>query len=140
MPNDNFRKAQMMKLQRSMPVLQVSDVVASAKFYEKLGFRYDRLWGEPPMFCIVQRDMVTLALDGSRDGDVPLNQWWAAYLYVDDVDALHAEWTDQKAAEVTDIGDREYGCRDFDLIDIDGHRLAFGQDISDVTRPGLRKT
>ena len=128
-----------MNLQRSMPVLQVRDVVASAAFYERLGFTHHGFWGDPPGFCIPQRGEVTLALDLAQNGDVPRNQWWAAYLYVDDVDALHAEFTALDGVEVTEIGDRYYGCRDFDVVDIDGHRLAFGQDLSDVSKPGLAK-
>ena len=38
-------------------VLLVRDVAAAAEYYrDRLGFRYDRLWGEPPCFCIVWRD------------------------------------------------------------------------------------
>src|SRR5213593_4651308 len=34
----------------------VDDVVKSANFYrDKLGFHYDRFWGEPPCFCMVSR-------------------------------------------------------------------------------------
>lgn len=128
-----------MTLQRSMPVLQVRDVAASAGFYERLGFSHHGFWGDPPGFCIVQRDRVTLALDLARDGRVPQNQWWAAYLYVADVDALHAEFSALDDVEITDPGDRFYGCLDFDLVDPDGHRLAFGQDLTDVNRPGLTK-
>ena len=117
-----------------MPVLQVSDVVRSEAFYARLGFASHGSWGDPPGFCIVQRGDVTLALDRTRDGGVPLNQWWAAYVYVD---ALHAEFL----AEGLDPSDihrpTEYGCDDFDVIDPDGHRLAFGQARAPHPGPGL---
>ena len=72
-----------------------------------------------------------------RDGDVPVNQWWAAYLYVDDVEALHAEFT-ATGVEPTAINHPDhYGCDDFDVIDPDGHRLAFGQARNPEPGPGL---
>lgn len=91
-------------------MLQVATVVRSEAFYtEKLGFRSDGTWGDPPAFCIVQRGAVTIMLDRSREGGpLPVNQYWAAYVYVDDADALH---------------------RDFDVRDPDGHLIAFGHDL-----------
>jgi catechol 2,3-dioxygenase-like lactoylglutathione lyase family enzyme len=41
----------------SAPVLLVADVVKAADYYrDKLGFTYDRFWGEPPNFVILNRD------------------------------------------------------------------------------------
>jgi hypothetical protein len=36
--------------------------------------------------------------------------------------------------------DNPYGCDDFDVIDPDGHRIAFGQDMEPGARPGLATT
>ena len=116
-----------MNLERAMPVLQVRDVAASAAFYARLGFTAS-LWGDPPGFAIMRRGGVTIALDRARDGNVCVNQWWAAYLYTDDVEALHAEFT-KAGLDPTPISHpAHYGCDDFDIIDPDGHRIAFGQD------------
>jgi catechol 2,3-dioxygenase-like lactoylglutathione lyase family enzyme len=125
---------------RAMPVLQVSDVAASQAFYcDRLGFVSHGTWGDGPEFCIVQRGKVTIAFDRSRsDGPVPVNQYWAAYVYVEDSDALHAEF----AAKGVDIPrgpeDTFYGSRDFDIRDPDGHLIAFGHDLEpDDTELGL---
>ena len=121
-----------------MPVLQVRDVAASEAFYGKLGFASHGSWGDPPAFCIVQRGEVTLALDRSGNGEVPANQYWAAYVYVSDVDALHAEFSALELPEVTSIRrGNEYGCEDFDIVDPDGHRLGFGQSLNPEPGPGL---
>jgi hypothetical protein len=127
---------------RAMPILQVRDVAASAVFYERLGFRHHGFWGDPPGFCIVQRGTVTLGLNRQgAPGVAAQNQWWVAYLYVDDVDGLHREFSAlSDLPGLTEPGDREYGCRDFDAIDLDGHRLAFGQDLTDLDAPGLEDT
>mgnify|MGYP001826504581 CR=1 FL=1 len=116
-----------MRLERSMPVLQVRDVRVSAASCARLGFTA-ALWGEGPDFAIVKRDGVTLALDRARDGEVPVNQWWAAYLHTDDGAALHDSFS-AAGIEATEMQHPTYyGCDDFGVIDPDGHRTAFGQD------------
>lgn len=125
---------------RSAAVLNVRDVVKAEAFYSKvLGFRSDRFWGDPPAFCIVRRGDVTIFLDQRREpGAVPVNQHWAAYVYVDDVDALHAEVVGNGAEIVRGLEDNEYGCRDFDVRDIDGHLICFGMDLHpSADGPGL---
>jgi catechol 2,3-dioxygenase-like lactoylglutathione lyase family enzyme len=125
---------------RSMPVLQVADVAASEAYYTGiLGFSSHGSWGDPPDFGIVQRGDVTIALDRARDGSVPLNQYWAAYVYVDDVDALCEELKSKGAEIARALEDAEYGCRDFDIRDPDGHLIAFGQvlNLSEGETPGL---
>ncbi|MGV6848093.1 MAG: VOC family protein [Marinibacterium sp.] len=125
---------------RAMPVLQVSEVTASEAFYRRLGFDSHGIWGDPPAFCIVQRGNVTLALDQSRGGDLPVNQFWAAYIYVDDAAALHDEFSALDLPEITALHrDNPYGCHDFTVMDRDGHRLGFGQSLDPVPGPGLNR-
>ena len=53
----------MPQIQGVARVLLVRNVVASANYFrDKLGFSYDRLWGEPPGFCMVRRDGQTVML------------------------------------------------------------------------------
>ena len=130
---------------RSMPVLEVRDVVASAEWYDRvLDMKPGPFWGEPPCFCIVGRDGITVTLDQSREGDdgedrvSPRNQYWAAYLYVEDVDALAADLTAKGIEILRGPVDQPYGCREIDIRDPDGHILGFGQDIAPSGRgPGL---
>ncbi len=83
----------MVRFVDSATTVEVTDVLASETFYrEKLGFNAGMFYGEPPTFCIVRRDQVTIFLDKIRTPHpVPLNQYWAPYIYVDDVDAMLAE-------------------------------------------------
>ncbi|MEM7058441.1 MAG: VOC family protein [Pseudomonadota bacterium] len=126
-----------MKTHRAMPVLQVRDVLASEAFYARAGFSSHGTFGDPPAFCIVQRGEVTLALDKSEDGPIPGNQWWAAYIYVEDAEALRTEFLDHGLEPTEMHRPTEYGCIDFDLIDPDGHRIAFGQALNPEPGPGL---
>ena len=116
---------------RSSAVLQVGDVVASTQFYEsRLGFARGGMWGDPPCFSIVGRDTVTIFLDQARNGTIPHNQYWAAYIYVDDVDAVHNEFKGRGVEIVRGLEDMPYGCREFDIRDPDGHLIGFGQDLA----------
>src|SRR5262245_28767573 len=123
---------------RIAPFFIVDDVVATANFYrDKLGFRYERFWGEPPCFCMVWRAGVVIMLSQfpktglmrpNRLAD-PSGEGWDAYVWVDDADALVAEFRDKGVKIARDICDQPYGCRDFDIEDCNGYRLCFGRDL-----------
>lgn len=88
------------------------------------------MWGDGPDFCIVQHGKVTLAFDRSRDGvSIPVNQHWAAYIYVENVDELYELALNNDVQVVRGPEDTPYGSRDFDIRDPDGHILAFGHDL-----------
>ena len=118
------------------PVFIVDDVVAAAAYYrDKLGFAYDRLWGEPPGFCMVCRSRVVIMLSqGEKTGLMrpnrladPEDAMWDAYVWVENADTLAAEFKSRDVTIVRDVCDREYGCRDFEVEDCNGYRLCFGQ-------------
>ena len=125
-----------MQTHRAMPILEVSDVDASVAYYQRLGFANGGVWGDPSNFAIVQRGDVTLGLR-KRDGTIPVQEWWAAYIYVDDAKALHREFEAAGLDPAELKNPTDYGCIDFDIIDPDGHRLAFGQDLDPKFGAGL---
>lgn len=122
------------------PCLIVDDVVATANYYrDQLGFHYERFWGQPPNFCMVERGGVTLMLSqlcpGGRmrpnhtvDGN---GDAWDAYVWVKNADALYAEFKGKGVKIARDICDQPYGCRDFDVEDCNGYRLCFGHNIEE---------
>ena len=114
-----------------MPVLQVSDVTKSQAFYrDVLGFTINGTWGDGPEFSIIQRGKVTIALDRSRDdAPIPVNQYWAAYFYVDDADAVFEEFKAKGADVIRGPEDSFYGMREIDVRDPDGHIIAFAHDL-----------
>ncbi len=128
-----------MRLQRSMTVLQVADMERAVAFYRRGGFRGNG-WPDDSgdiVFTILQRGDVTLALQLSRADEMPVNSHWAAYLYVSDIDAIHAEFVAADLSPTQIRRNTHYGCHDFDLRDPDGHLLAFGQDLEPTPGPGL---
>jgi predicted enzyme related to lactoylglutathione lyase len=54
---------------------------------------------------------------------------WDSYIWVDDADALNAEFKSKGVKITRDICDQPYGCRDFDVEDCNGYRLCFGHDL-----------
>ena len=121
------------------PYFIVHDVVASANFYrEKLGFEYERFWGDPPAFCMVRRSGIIIMLSQFRPaGDVrpnakasPDDEAWDAYVWIDDADALRDEFAKKGVTIARDLCDQPYGMRDFDIVDCNGYRLCFGHAIS----------
>jgi len=120
------------------PYFLVADVVASAHYYrDTLGFRFERFWGDPPGFCMVRRGGVVIMLSqvAGQDAVRPNHRAragsdaWDAYIWVEDADALHAEFRAKGAAIVRPLCDQPYGCRDFDVEDLNGYRLCFGHDL-----------
>ena len=79
------------KIIGSAPILLVADVVKSAEYYrDKLGFSYERFWGDPPCFCMPRRDrhIVMLSQVDDLKHIIPhykiVPNMWNIYLWVDD--------------------------------------------------------
>ena len=124
----------MARITASAPVLLVRDVVASASHYrDRLGFSFDRLWGEPPDFCMVQRDGHTVMLSEAPPGAKLVPHWqvvgqmWNVYFWVDDVEAIYEELRGRGAIIDYSLGIKPYGVKEFGVQDLDGHDIAFGQ-------------
>lgn len=120
------------------PILLVKDVQASADYWrDKLGFSVTRMWGEPPKFCMPNRDGLTIMLSQVPNGFVIKPHWevcpqlWNAYFWVDDVEALYQEFKRRGAIIDYDLDEKSYGVREFGIQDLDRHDIAFGQEIDD---------
>jgi predicted enzyme related to lactoylglutathione lyase len=122
------------------PYFIVDDVVATANYYrDKLGFQYERFWGEPPCFCMVHRSGVVIMLSQLENKGVmrpnrvvdPEGGAWDAYIWIENADALNAEFKSKGVTIARDICDQPYGCRDFDVEDCNGYRLCFGQNLEE---------
>jgi hypothetical protein len=104
-------------------ILPVRDLDTALDHYRRLGFRvspYDGGYG------YAVRDGADFHLSVHRDL-VPRRNASAVYLYVDDADALYAEW---RAAGVDgqffEPHDTEYGLREAAHVDLDGNLVRFG--------------
>ena len=128
----------MTRLWSVAPYFVVDDVVTTANFYrDRLGFHYERFWGDPPCFCMVLRRGIVIMLAQLEARGMmrpnhtvdPEGEAWDAYVWVEDADELHAELTSRGVTITRELGDRPYGCRDFDVEDCNGYRLCFGHTL-----------
>ena len=124
------------KIIGSAPILLVADVVKAANYYrDKLGFSYERFWGEPPCFCMPHRDKHVVMLSQVDDPKriVPhykiVENMWNIYFWVDDVEAIYVEIKRRGAKIDYELGIKEYGVKEFGIQDLDGYDIAFGQDL-----------
>jgi len=126
----------MPKVTASAPVLLVRDVVASAEYFrDAVGFGHDRLWGDPPDFCIANRDGHFLMLAQVADAQRIVPFWnirdkmWNAYFWVDDADRLYEEMKANGAKMDYGPCTKPYEVREFGIQDLDGHDIGFGQGL-----------
>ena len=117
------------------PFFIVKDVERSLAFYrDKLGV--ETRFKEPkndPFFGIVGREGAQLFMK-SHKGLAPMpntkrHPWiaWDSFVYVQDPDALAAEFAGESVAFNTPLGDTHDGLRGFTVSDPDGYVLFFGR-------------
>jgi uncharacterized glyoxalase superfamily protein PhnB len=124
---------------RAAPILGVRNVRQAAEYYrDVLGFGLDPVDGvfqpsadEPGgVYAIVKRPGAWIHLQ-IRRGDIPERKRQAferdVYLYVDDLDALHADLRRREAAILQPPRVAPYGMREMVVEDLNGYRLAFGE-------------
>jgi catechol 2,3-dioxygenase-like lactoylglutathione lyase family enzyme len=118
------------ELQAFAAVFTVGDVGAGIAFYvERLGFRIHFRMDDPPDYAIVERDAVSLHLMPAERAPASRGQS-SIYVFVADVDRLHAEMKGRGAAIETAPTDYAYGMREMSVRDPDGNRITFGREVS----------
>lgn len=116
-------------LKTAIPELHVSNAVAAKSFYStRLGFTCEHSWKpdetqDDPCYMVFTRDGVRLHVTSFKDGVLG----GSLYVYVDDVDALHAEFADKGVQQLGVIVDQTWGTREFGVTDPDGNKIRFGQ-------------
>jgi catechol 2,3-dioxygenase-like lactoylglutathione lyase family enzyme len=120
-----------LRLKRAMPVIFVANVEASAGFFkDTLGFSIDFLHGRPPFYGSVTRDGASLHLKfvhepvltvGAQDRDGLI----VAFIEVDNVQALYAEYVAAGASFNQKLKKQAWGGRDFVVRDPDGNGVCF---------------
>jgi uncharacterized glyoxalase superfamily protein PhnB len=110
------------------PILAVRDLDVALGHYRTLGFDVYAYEGGA-VYGFVERDglSIHLAEDPALD---PAGNDCAVYLYVDDADALYAQWRAARpAGRLVAPVDTEYGLREGAHIDPDGNLLRFGSSL-----------
>ena len=126
------------RCQSITPFFIVDDVVRSAEYYrDVLGFRFDRIWGEPPCFVMVQRDRIEIMLSSAAGpGHMHPNHTthpeagWDAYVRGEGFQALYEEFRAKGAKIIREPETAFYQMREFEVEDCNGYILCFAEDVS----------
>jgi uncharacterized glyoxalase superfamily protein PhnB len=125
------------KLTTISPVFVVPDVVAAAEYYrDVLGFRILGYFVDPPVFAMVARDTAEIHFGKAESGALPSPNVVRrsisvdAYVWVNDLDALHAELKARGAKIIEAPMLRAYNCYEMVVEDNFGFRLCFSMDYS----------
>ncbi len=114
-----------MPMQTAVPVLASLNLERSAAFYQdKLGFT---VTFQDNTYLIVKRDAIQIHFWRCADKYIAENT--SCYVYVDDVDALYAEYLPMQVVHPNGkLTNQPYGVREFSILDRDGNLLKFGQE------------
>jgi hypothetical protein len=115
----------MASLQHIAPIFPISDMDATQAHYEALGFAVHVHGGG---YGTAARDGLRIHFELVPDLK-PGTQRAAAYVGVDNADALHAEWRAAAVGETSDLFDPGFGVWEAAHTDGDGNLLRFGSPV-----------
>ncbi len=118
-------------IRQIVPMFFATDIPRTVAYYEeKLGFQCLAKWHEPPVYAIVARDQHAIhfrcAEPPKANPEKYSEKLLDAYLYVEDADALYAEYASRGVEFERGVENMPWGCREFVVKDCDGRLLAFG--------------
>ena len=117
---------------RTRHVLAVPDLEKEKNYYiQKLGFVED--FPVPGWAFLSFGDFKVML--GECPDDAPARDTgchsWYAHVIVDNVDEVYADFIERGAQILSTIADKPWDVREFSVVTPDGHRIVFGQDISE---------
>jgi hypothetical protein len=110
------------------------DIPATLAYYQdKLGFECLSTWHDPPVYAIVARDQHAIhfrcAEPPTANPDKYPDELLDAYLFIDDADALYAEYATRGVEFARRLANMPWELREFVVKDCDGRLLAFGANL-----------
>ena len=135
-----------MKVDRLTPILNVSDLKRTFEWFEKLGWQKAWDWGNPATFDGVCCDNSEIFLcEGGQGGrghtglpntfgpgsNEALEKGVWMSMWVDDVDAVHAECVENGIEVVWPPSDMPWGVREMHIRHPDGHVFRIGRGIGE---------
>src|SRR5262249_48728862 len=119
------------KLQNSTTVFLVGNIEPTMEWYKQLGFESEYF---PPGFAILCRDEIQIFLQ-QQPGYAPPEdpgrrerRAWNVYIITDNVKVLYEEFSSVPGLKISrQLRAEDYGMMEFDVMDLNGHRLVFAQ-------------
>lgn len=117
-----------------VPVFFTMDIPRTLAYYkDKLGFQCLGTWQDPPVYAIVARDQHAIhfrcAQPPTANPDKYPGELLDAYVYIEDADALYAEYAARGVEFVRGLSNMPWHSREFVVKDCDGRLLAFGANL-----------
>jgi len=119
------------KLLKSTTVFLVGNIEPTMEWYKRLGFQSEYY---PPGFAILRRDEIEIFLQQQQGYVAPDDPGrrerhaWNVYIITEDVKALYEEYSSLPGVKISgQLRPQDYGMMEFDVIDLNGHRLVFAQ-------------
>ena len=128
-PETDVTSQTTVNLKSIAPVLNVNSRTMKpmiAFFVDKLGFEVDTVLGKAPAFAMLRRGDIVVMLACKPAIPWP-HKSWAAYIWVDDLNALHSDLLAREAPIKVGPHERDYGCRELEVTTPDGRQIVFGQ-------------
>jgi uncharacterized glyoxalase superfamily protein PhnB len=125
-------------IRQIVPLFFTLDIPATLAWYEdKLGFACLGTWPrdsqDPPAYAIVARDGHAIhfrcAAPPAPNPDKYDNELLDAYVFIENADALHAEYSAKGVEFTRGLANMPWDSREFVVKDCDGRLLAFGSNI-----------
>jgi len=119
----------------SIPILPSRDLHETRRFYEALGFTAAGWWPDTfGGYAILRRGDVSMHFF-AHDDVSPATNYAQCYWRVEDVDALYAEYQRGKLPasgipRLDELEDRDWGMREFAIIDPNGNLVRIGQEMA----------
>lgn len=108
--------------------IPVPDLIDTLEYYEKkLGFEVTFRWGDPVTYAVGKLGTET-QLHFTQAEDVT-DYATSLYIFVHNVNIVYDELKRNGVKIFNEIDDRDYGMRDFDIVDLNGYRLTFATSI-----------
>jgi len=109
------------------------------KWYKQLGFESEFY---PPGFAILRRDEIEIFLQQQPGYSAPEDpgrqkrKAWDVYIVTNDVESLYAEFSALPGVTISrPLCPQDYGMTEFDVMDLNRHRLVFAQPTSRRAMP-----
>ena len=116
-------KSEVKQVIQGAPIIQVNDPEETAEYYrDVLGFEFD--FGSD-FYTVVWRDNAAIHFVRSDEPASGVR----TFLWVKNADDVLAQFKEKGATVKVDIGNRDYGIRDFTVVDCNGLEIVVGQDI-----------
>ena len=121
-------------IRQIVPLFFTMNISGTLAYYrDKLGFQCLGTWQDPPVYAIVARDQHAIHFRCAEPPTANPNKYpdelLDAYLFIEDADALYAEYAGRGVEFTRGLTNMPWHCREFVVKDCDGRLLAFGANL-----------